>query len=530
MRRLIFTVVALLLLPGALKAGNLDTLHCPPELSIQEFADQVLTSLVDSGYCAAQVEIVPVRDAEKLLVRRGDLFTVSQLKLRGVADSLLAQVVLVQQRNLPLTRSLREAALERIVRLSAEAGYPFAQLTVNSEVFEHDTLYLDCRLLPGPRVRIGAVRYEGLEVTRPATLTQRHELRLGDWYRESRMRDAGERLRQIDFCTLKDEPQLRFNSRDDAVEIIFPMQDRRSVRFDGGLLLLPDRSAAGNLELSLHNLLGAGRRFGMSWDRKDADSRRLQVDFAWPYVAGVPFDLEVQLSQEERDSAFVSTAAAASLSYHAGSSWLTGAGITWQKTTPPENEKTPSARSYGLELTTAYDIRDDRRDPRAGAWLQFGFASRYRKSFDLGDSLTGGYGSTIRADLQHWLRLGANSSAYNRLQLFQVNSDFDPLPLEELLPVGGNSGLRGYRERQFLADAGIIHTLELHWHPLPRLLLRIFVDNAYLSIPAADFGLTGFGSGFSVDTDLGKIRFDLSLGEEKSLDKLLVHFGFESEW
>jgi hypothetical protein len=39
------------------------------------------------------------------------------------------------------------------------------------------------------------------------------------------------------------------------------MHDRRSFLFNGGVLLQPDGTLAGNLDLRAQNLLGGGRKF-----------------------------------------------------------------------------------------------------------------------------------------------------------------------------------------------------------------------------------------------------------------------------
>ncbi len=524
-------IVGVLFLSSQTSSGSEpDSVRCATGAEIYECARATRQVLADSSYHAARVEIIQVGIEEILLVERGARFRSDQLILLGINDSLVAVLPRERSNQQFLTRSFIDDLLNQIIARHAENGYPFAQLTVVGERLSADTLYLECRLLGGPHTRIGKIHYQGLETTRPTTLMRRHALRVGDWYRESELLAAAAALARVDFCRLSAEPSLRFDSHADLVDIIFVMQDKRSFLFNGALSLLPDGTLAGNLELRAQNLLGGGRKFEIGWDRKDADSRRLRLAMHFPYLAMLPLDLGVVLAQEERDSAFVTTSIGASLDYHAGSGWLTGLGVSWEKVTPPEGGQTPSARTYGVEISTNYDQRDNQRDPRAGVWLQFGLSSHYRKSFSAGDSLTGGYGSSIEADLRHWLRLVRQTSVFNRLRIFQVNSDFSPLPSDLLYAVGGSHGPRGYRERQFLADRGVIHTLELQWHPLPRLLLRLFVDNAYLSTPEEEFGLSGFGSGFSVDTNLGRIRFDLSLGEEKSLDKMFVHFGFESEW
>jgi hemolysin activation/secretion protein len=118
---------------------------------------------------------------------------------------------------------------------------------------------------------------------------------------------------------------------------------------------------------------------------------------------------------------------------------------------------------------------------------------------------------------------------YSRTLLFQLESDFGPAPLDQFRSVGGGSDLRGYAEEAFLAQTGALATAEIRWYPIDRLMLRAFTDNAYLETTGGDFRLTGFGGGFEVRTNLGLVRFDLSVGEEKSLDRLLAHFGFVGE-
>lgn len=515
---------------SAASRGEVDTVYCDQSITIDSCIARTISRLADSAYYDAQLEIVGPDSAPRLIVHRGAPFTCGQLKLIGISDTLLQYLPDFCDPQDLLTRAHLDAMLNGLILLHAEKGYPFAQINVIGEQVASDTLILDCRLLTGPHTVVGRIIYEGLTATRPQTLSRRLSLQPGDWFSESEYVEDSQTLRNVDFCRLQGEPSVRFNSRNETVELLFPMHDRRNLSINGGLLVLPEGTLAGNLDLLAQNLLGGGRRFALSWDKKDASSRRLRIAVLLPYFATLPFDLGLNLSQEERDSAYVTTGIASSLDYHAGPDWLVGAGITWEKVTPPEGGEIPSARTYGFRLTTTYDQRDGRFDTRAGALLHFSFDSHYRKSFAAADSVVSGYGSVIAGDLHHWLRLQKQTSLYNRLQLFQVTSDFSPVPADLLVAVGGSTNLRGYREREFLARQGIVHTLEMQWHPLDRLMLRLFVDNAYLKTSEDEFGLTGFGSGFSVDTNLGRVRFDLSLGEEKSLDKLLVHFGFESEW
>jgi len=56
-----------------------------------------------------------------------------------------------------------------------------------------------------------------------------------------------------------------------------------------------------------------------------------------------------------------------------------------------------------------------------------------------------------------------------------------------------------------------------------------FCDNALIRTPDSDLVLTGFGAGVLIGTSLGDFRFEAALGESKTLDQMLVHFGFTGE-
>jgi outer membrane protein assembly factor BamA len=200
-----------------------DSVRCAKGAEIYECARATRQALADSGYHAARVEIIQVGIEEMLLVERGPRFRSSQLRLNGIADSLIAVLQPGRSNQEYLTRSHIDELLTQIVERHAETGYPFAQLTVVEENVSADTLNLECRLLAGPHTRIGKIHYQGLEITRPTTLMRRHALRAGDWYRESDLSVAAAALARVDFCRLSSGPSLRFDSRADLVDIIFVM-------------------------------------------------------------------------------------------------------------------------------------------------------------------------------------------------------------------------------------------------------------------------------------------------------------------
>jgi hypothetical protein len=61
------------------------------------------------------------------------------------------------------------------------------------------------------------------------------------------------------------------------------------------------------------------------------------------------------------------------------------------------------------------------------------------------------------------------------------------------------------------------------------LMLHLFSDNCYIETSAANRRLSGFGAGMAVTTTAGTFRFELALGEEKKINRMLVHLGLEGK-
>jgi hypothetical protein len=497
--------------------------------SFSLWESQLSATLTGEGYLEANVNVA-VADADTLVnIEPGKLYHISDVKATGVDEDILSNAVDVVGSDQPLSSGELERLSNEIVGIYADRGYPFAKLEIRQMYLDNGKLKLDYLLVPGPKGVIGSIQYSGLRTTLPRALNSRIKLVPGEVYSESNLDRSASALSRLDFCHLTGTPAVLYNSHSEKVDIRFPMADSRNLSVDGALVLLPDNTLSGNAELRLLNLLGGGRRLDLSWFKKDPHSQQLEFDLLLPYFSGRPFDLRLNLSQEDRDSSFISTRAQGGIEYHLGADWSIGGQAGWAKITPEESRSTPSARELSVILSSYYDHRDDPFRTLNGAQLSYHFRSTYRREFGSEESIVSGYSTSLDGDLRLWRRLAGALALYSRLRAFQIRSDFEPIPIDQLIPVGGTATVRGYREYSYLANIGAISTVELHWYAVDRLLLRVFTDNAYIGTANDDFGLTGFGAGLSVETTLGVVRFDVSMGEEKSLSKLLVHFGFEGD-
>ena len=215
--------------------------------------------------------------------------------------------------------------------------------------------------------------------------------------------------------------------------------------------------------------------------------------------------------------------------YHLNDDWSMGAGFHWDKITPEENYPSSAARVIAVDLSTQFDHRDDIRQTKRGTSFAQHFVSAYRKSFAVGGGVASGYSTHLDGDLKLWQPLHRSTVFYQRARYFQITSDFDPIPVDQLIPIGGIESLRGYRENSYLASRGVLSSTELRWYVAGNLMLHLFSDNCYIETVDGNRRLSGFGAGMAVATTAGTFRFELALGEEKKINSMLVHLGLEGK-
>jgi outer membrane protein assembly factor BamA len=500
--------------------------QCRPAQTLEQTINQITELYVNQGYFLARACQRISGNDTAFVIKEGRQFVVSDLRLVGISDSLGRQLT----GRLSGSRPLSRAVLETLIRSAADEfsnnGYPFAQSQIDSLDITDSVITLRLQMVSGPEVKIGRVDFPGIRTTKAESLRKRVTLHQGDLYRENQLTESAWRLTQLRHCYPDGEASLTYESRDRTVNIALPLRDERNLAFEGIAYLNPDNSVAGQAAINLINPFGRGEEFGFLWSRQDRLSRKLGLNVLLPYIADSRLDVQASLAQETRDSSFAGTGLTLGGLYHIADFWSLGAEIRWNRVTPQENQTNPSARILGIDLNSRFDRRDDIRQTRKGALITQHLTTASRKSFVGGSGVVNGRSTNLDGDIKLWLPLHGNLVVYQRTRYFQISSDYDPIPVDQMIPVGGGESLRGYREFSFLAKLGLLSATELRWYAAGNLMLHIFTDNGYIRTTDADRRLSGFGAGMVITTTAGAFQFDLSLGEEKKLGSMLAHFGF----
>ena len=497
--------------------------------AIEQGVAAIDSAYVDDGYFLAKSNF-GVKGIDTLFtISEGKRFCMANLQVVGFTDTVAARIAERYDRSSPLTHEQLEKITRDIVRAFGDNGYPFAQAEMEEITVRDSVVNVQYRIVSGPSVAVGRISFPGLKTTRPEPLRKRIDLKSGGVYREIDLSATRKTLSQLRHCYPAGATSLTYESRSGTVDIALPLRDERNLAFEGFAYLNPDNTIAGQVNVSLINPLGRGEELGVFWSRQNQISSKLNFNLFFPYVADYPVDVSARLSQEDRDSSFVGTTAQAAGVYHLGDDWSVGTGFRWDKITPEENRTTSSARVFAVDLSTQFDHRDDIRQTMHGTYFTQHLAKAYRKSFAVGGGVVSGYSTDLDGDLRLWQPLHGRLVVFQRMHYFQITSDFDPIPVDQLISIGGIESLRGYRENSFLASLGVVSATELRWYAAGNLMLHLFSDNCYIETWASNRRLSGFGAGMAVTTTAGTFRFELALGEEKRINRMLVHLGLEGK-
>ncbi len=494
--------------------------------SQEEFRRQVLDWYLTAGYFAASVKIEADGDTT-ITIDEGRGFRATDLRFAGIDTSIASPRELAKD-NSPLEQEYLEEITKRVVESYAESGYPFCQAGIEKINIIGDKLNIEYAVVTGPRATFGTTEFTGLVTTKKSRLRGRLRITEGQEYRESVLQRSARALSQLNYTRPTSGPVVAHDTRTNSADVIFAMRDERNLTVDGIFYLNSDNSIGGSGDLGLLNIFGTGEHVGLHWSRLNKDSRDLGLGMELPYAGGYPVDVRLDAVQSDRDSAFVSAKLQVGAMYHFSELWQLGSTFSWEKITPDVGRLSPSARIAGVTLKTSFQKRDRLKATREGLAVVTEFGSLYRRSFSSGSDVSTGYSTIIKAKLELWQPMAKRWIVYQRIMPFQVRSDFEPVPLEQLVEIGGPASVRGYRERSYLADIGVVSATELRYLLEGNFVTSVFCDLAAIETEAGTRKLTGFGLGMELETTAGRFRLDFSLGEEKQLDAMLVHFGFET--
>jgi outer membrane protein insertion porin family/translocation and assembly module TamA len=224
-----------------------------------------------AGYMDVTVDTIIRRDPENAFVTfviyEGEPVRVRRFDLIGL-DTLLdvrrLRRALPLQVGDPFNRALFQASADTIIARLRHRGHPYADVLRSFDAIA-ESLVADVALeaVPGPRMRIGDVRVEGLERMSEGTVRRLAAVRQGQWYSEVALTRAQRELydlgvfRYVDVQLVDTLPPEQ--PSDTTVEVLIRLAEGTRHRVRAGLGYATEECVRAQAGWTMGNFLGGGR-------------------------------------------------------------------------------------------------------------------------------------------------------------------------------------------------------------------------------------------------------------------------------
>ncbi len=456
----------------------------------------------------------------------------------------------------PLRPEEWTALRDSLVLRAADAGYPFAAVTLDSISWRGEgELSGQIVVDPGPLIRVGEVRAPEKVRVRPLFLERYLGLRPGEPYRHDRVQRLSSRLNQLPYLTVKGSPKISF--QDSLAFFDLPLERRAASRFDFVIGVLPGGSTAGGLLITgelngeLYNGLGQGERIAARFEQLRPQTQELALALDYPFLFNLPFGFEGELDLYRRDSSFLN------LNWRLAATYLREGNdklsFFWEnrRTVVPGDAIMPGSPISSLPDTLgvsrsffglqARRLRTDRRfSPRSGYAADLSVAAGFRRLLDVAENDTLAVRSTqvkVEGTFDAYFDPLAGTVLYFGFRGAALIGNTEVLPNEQYR-IGGARLLRGFNEQTIFARDYQLATAEFRLLLGGNAYLYTFIDAARVNArnrAQPDLRIdypVGFGAGVNFETRAGIFGLTFALGRnndnEINLGEPKVHLGYVS--
>lgn len=515
-----------------------------------------LFTLYDNAYIAASFDSL-VEDSTSLhaYLNTGKMYKWASLQKGNVDEGIISEIGFREKlySNKPLYFKDVRKVQERILNYCENNGYPFATVRLDSIQFADNLIFAQLKLVKSIKIQIDSIIIDGTATIAPVYLYSYLNIKQGDAYNESLIRQISTRLKELPFIRESKTPTVIFAEK--TTKLVLFLDKKKSSQFDGIVGILPDDNSgriklSGDVHLKLQNAFGRGELIDFNWRKLQANTQDLNSHFSYPFLFSTPFGIDYSLKLYKKDTLFIDLNQNIGIQYiltggnylkaflnTKKSTLLSTKGLETQTTLPANADINTSL--YGLGYKTEH--LDYRLNPKKGITLNVNAAAGNRnikrnaklnpviyenlKLRTVQYHLDMEFASYLPVAHQSTIKLAVQSAYLYSGSMFQ----------NELFRIGGFKTLRGFDEESINASAYSILTMEYRYLLEQNSYLYFFFDGAYYENKSVNFSgdrfdmLFGFGSGISFETKAGIFSISYALGKQFNNPIYLkygkVHFG-----
>ncbi|MBI3363611.1 MAG: BamA/TamA family outer membrane protein [Ignavibacteriae bacterium] len=484
-------------------------------------------------------------------IYEGDSYTISAILLAGNSHLSTEQILQTFETRVGgfLDTTVLGQDIGRVLAAYERVGYPFASADVRDIVISSDVsfhaLTISLSVDEGPRVMIDEIRITGNKETKSEVIVREMRIGLHEPFNEETVVKIPDRLNRMNIFTSVKEPQVFLGKNGGG--LLIAVEEGNANTFDGVLGYVPSSgtdgggSLSGMVNVTLGNLFGTARKLNVRWQRDDAQSQEMTLQYLEPWVVSLPLNIGGVFHQRKQDSLYVRREFEAKADLLLTESFSVG-GILSQEEIIPSSTIFVQAVSNSHTLTTGidihYDTRDDALSPTHGV--------NYRTRYQIGSKRFSGLAIGGNGDAASVQKVSLDVDGYGQTFDRQVvaiglhgrQTTSGRLELGDLYRFGGTNTLRGYRENTFIGSRVAWMNIEYRFLLARRSFFFGFVDMGYADLPADDVRHTeaktqfniGYGIGIRLETSLGNIGMSFALGQGDSFTQGKIHIGLVNQF
>ncbi|WP_146201680.1 BamA/TamA family outer membrane protein [Sediminitomix flava] len=522
-------------------------------------AQQLLSLLKNEGYLFASLDSIWESNAHYHI----QLYTGNKLIWGNIDADSLSTAVLQKSFQKAQYKTARWEELSNwkksIEDFYASNGAPDTQLQITPKLASAQQVDLQIRVEQGAYYVFDTLKVisNGKLNIKKSFFQKYIGIEKGDEFSTEKMELIQDRLKQLAFLQLEEEPSVSLKNEKAYVEL--KLKKRKANQLDGMLGLMPSENANGSTDytltghilLDIYNPLMTGKHFKLDWQQPDKSSQQLEVLYEHPvFLKKEKLDLEGFLSFQKNDTIFFNANRGLALHYRVSGKKKIGLFMDWESSQSylderEEDETTElldsDYRWIKLGVQYAYNNLDDPFLPKKGSHLllKMGLGQKELHSLSEEEKLLVENVNPLQSEMslqyQSYRKLGKTSIlklAFNSSSLFG-----DQILQNDLYRIGGLKTLRGFDEQSLWVSSYLISTAEAQFFMQNNSYVFLFNDFAWLhdqAVRKESWLANGFGAGISLQSEIGIFQLVYSLGWQEdvpiNLQNAKIHFGYRARF
>lgn len=529
--------------------------------------------LIKEGYITCNIDSLNWHETyADAFVYLGEKFVWGKIRNGNIPSSVLMQSNFEERHFLNKVTSVKKLSpvFEKLIRYFEDHGYPFAQVKLDSILFNQQSISGSLLVDKGPLIRIDTIILNEDAKVSKVFLMQYLGIHQGDLYNESRIREISKKLQQLSFIQEAYPWRLEFNLISTKLNLY--VKSKSANKADVLLGILPNNVSndgkfllTGDIKLGFVNALGQGEKISINWQNLQYKSPRYNIDLQWPYVLRTNIGISGKFDFYKRDTIFKNVDGELGLLYMLNANdrlklyyeifssrllSLNTAELIYTRKLP-ENADV-KYKSIGIE--SILNKLDYLPNPQRGYYLKFevGISLRTLIKNPSVENTIDPVTETSFAYLYDSLGLKTNKyiakvelNTFIPLQKRIVLGNFyhggialcnDELFRNELFQIGGFRLLRGFDEGSLFVNNYQIFTIEPRYKLAQNSFFFMFSDFGYIQSryyeSTQDRFVYSCGLGMNFENKAGNFSICYALGgsnvEPIQFKRSKVHFGYIS--